>query len=78
MNLKSKCGVLTPRQALENVIKNDERNIESFRKYSYSQDTVARIIADCAKHLFEAKEIDKELERLAEYNLKNALDFWWI
>lgn len=66
---------LTPRQALERRIENDARNVREVRSGPCGR-TWAVVIADCAWRLFEARAIDRELERRAEANLRAALEGW--
>jgi hypothetical protein len=69
-------GPLTPRQALENLIRNDRRNLGAIRSDT-SVETVSRVVADCAVRLFEARELrDDVLVRGAEHNLRLAADAW--
>lgn len=66
--------VLTPRQELERLLWNDERNIQVVASGLSSR--ANDVIADCAKRMLDTRAIDKELERRAERNLRDALRFW--
>lgn len=68
--------VLTPRQELENHIRNDARNVRDLQ-YVGNRELIARVIASCAKRLFQAQKIDKELVRKAEGNLRDAIALMW-
>lgn len=70
--------VLTTAQALDRLIENDARNVRDCGKYGSTLETRWCLIADCAGRLFEARDQDKrsggrEMERKAEFNLRNAL-----
>jgi hypothetical protein len=68
---------LTQLQVLERRIANDTRNVADLAACALpSMDLVASVIAECAKRLFQARACDKELERRAEENLRDALEFW--
>lgn len=67
---------LTPRESMSRQIANDGRNVRSLHRGAYSEDVHARVIADCAKRLLDARALGRELERQAEVNLRNALDGW--
>ena len=45
-------------------------------RFGASVDIHARVIADCAKHLLEARPLSTDLERVAEANLRAALKGW--
>ena len=66
--------VVTPRQELERLLWNDERNIQAVA--CGLSPRANDVIADCAKRLLDARAIDKDLERRAERNLRDALQFW--
>ena len=61
---------------MENLLAADARNIMAIRGGGYDEATHARVIAGCAKRLFDARAIDRELERRAEGNLRAALWGW--
>lgn len=60
---------LTPRQALENRIRADARNIDTISPMS-SYMTLTGLVADCSVRFLQAKKIDQELLRAAEHNLE--------
>lgn len=74
--------ILTPYQNVELLIENDMRNIGDLLRLGIrDRDLHARVIADCAVRLFQAREVDsahggRELERRAERNLREALREW--
>lgn len=70
------CDVLTPHESLLRQIAIDGRNVRDLRRGAYSKDVHARVIADCAKRLLDARALGRDLERQAEANLRNALDGW--
>lgn len=65
--------VLTERQALERLIRNDRRNIDALASAPHRR---ADVIADCAAHMLSARSVCRELERQAERNLRDALSGW--
>jgi hypothetical protein len=74
---------LTPSQSLRLLMDNDARNLRDIRKPwgIFDSATHAKVIADCARRLFDARTQDaiiggQELERRAEANLRAALDGW--
>jgi hypothetical protein len=69
-------GVLTPREACENLIAADRRNIETVKRPGYNGNRWADVIADCAVRLFEARKVCPELARRAEQNLRDAVEGW--
>ena len=64
---------LTPRQSLELLLHNDERNIRDTRG-SCDHYMRMRVVVECAKHWVEACRLDDELERRAKWNLLEALE----
>lgn len=69
---------LTPKQALNRKIQNDARNIADYGRHNRTMEAgYHRVVTDCARRLFEARAIDRqlgcELERQAEANLRAAL-----
>lgn len=65
--------VLTPHQALERLIKNDQRNIDHLA-VNPRYDSVCIVIADCADHMMSARDMnDMTLEAHAARNLRYAL-----
>lgn len=69
-------GALTPKQALENRIRADARNLDLLSPMS-SYLTLTGITADCSVRFIEAKRLgDRELLRQAESNLERAADVY--
>jgi hypothetical protein len=63
---------------MENLLANDARNVLAMRTGDCEH---ARVIADCAKRLLDARALDTTLggnehERVAEANLRAALKGW--
>jgi hypothetical protein len=64
---------LTPRQVVERMLLNDARNIDAAQRMPLTPSECAFVIASCARRLFEARAIDRDLERQAEHNLRRVL-----
>lgn len=71
---------MTPAESLANLIKNDERNIRDLARCFDSYERGAMVIADCAAHFIEAKDLDldDQAEANAEVNLRTALKYFWM
>lgn len=74
---------LTPSQHVRRLMDNDARNLRDVRKPwgIFNSSVHARVIADCAQRLFQARAADRlvggdDLERRAEANLRDALEGW--
>lgn len=64
-------AVLTSRQALENRIKADERNIDTIYEYTPAM-TLAYLVADCAVRWQQARETSGTLSAAAKRNLERV------
>lgn len=64
-------GTLTPRQALENRIRADARNIDTISPMSSAM-TRAWLVADCAVRWQQARETSGTLSAEAKRNLERA------